>query len=141
MCINIIMVTTKYNHKNSYKNKTSKTRKTRGGLGASSFGEYAFGSAGSQTSVDGTSNLIATNSADKYMANPDTYADKMVVDGVVGGGKRTNGGRGILTDIAIPAVLLYANNTIGKRKNRKSSKSRKSRKTIKKKTRFSRKNK
>ena len=85
MCINIIMVTTKYNHKNSYKNKTSKTRKTRGGLGASSFGEYAFGSAGSQTSIDGTSNLIATNSADKYMANPDTYADKMVVDGVVGG--------------------------------------------------------
>jgi len=135
------MATTKYNHKNSYKNKTSKTRKMRGGLGASSFGEYAFGSAGSQTSIDGTSNLIATNSADKYMANPDTYADKMVIDGVVGGGKRTNGGRGILTDIAIPAVLLYANNTIGKRKNRKSSKSRKSRKRIKKKTRFSRKNK
>lgn len=132
------MVVTKYNRKNSSKNKTSKTRRTRGGMGASSFGEYAFGSAGSQMSVDGTSNLIATNSADKYMANPDTYADKMVVDGAVGGGKRTNGGRGILTDVAIPAVLLYANNTIGKRKSSKSSKSRKSRK---KKTRFSRKNK
>lgn len=131
------MVVTKYNRKNSSKNKTSKTRRTRGGMGASSFGEYAFGSAGSQMSVDGTSNLIATNSADKYMANPDTYADKMVVDGAVGG-KRTNGGRGILTDIAIPAVLLYANNTIGKRK---SSKSRKPRKSSKKKTRFSRKNK
>ena len=129
------MVVTKYNRKNSYKNKTSKTRRTRGGMGASSFGEYAFGSAGSQMSVDGASNLIATNSADKYMANPDTYADKMVVDGAVGGGKRTNGGRGILTDVAIPAVLLYANNTIGKRKSSKSSKSRK------KKTRFSRKNK
>ena len=132
------MVVTKYNRKNSSKNKTSKTRRTRGGMGASSFGEYAFGSAGSQMSVDGASNLIATNSADKYMANPDTYADKMVVDGAVGGGKRTNGGRGILTDVAIPAVLLYANNTIGKRKSRKSGKSRKSRK---KKTRFSRKNK
>ena len=128
------MVVTKYNRKNSSKNKTSKTRRTRGGMGASSFGEYAFGSAGSQMSVDGTSNLIATNSADKYMANPDTYADKMVVDGAVGG-KRTNGGRGILTDVAIPAVLLYANNTIGKLKSRKSRKSRK------KKTRFSRKNK
>ena len=132
------MVVTKYNRKNSSKNKTSKTRRTRGGMGASSFGEYAFGSAGSQMSVDGTSNLIVTNSADKYMANPDSYADKMVVDGAVGGGKRTNGGRGILTDVAIPAVLLYANNTIGKRKSRKSGKSRKSRK---KKTRFSRKNK
>ena len=70
------------------------------------------------------------------MSNPDAYADKMVVDGVVGGGKRTNGGLGILTDVAIPAVLLYANNTIGKRKSSKSSKSSKSRK---KKTRFSRK--
>lgn len=133
------MVVTKYNLKNSSKNKTSKIRRVRGGLGASSFGEYAFGSAGTQTSVDGTSNLISTNPADKYMANPDTYAEKMVVDGVVGGGKITNGGRGILTDVAIPAVLLYANNTIGKKKNRKSSKSKKYRKTIKKKTRFSRK--
>jgi hypothetical protein len=133
------MVVTKYNLKNSSKNKTSKIRRVRGGLGASSFGEYAFGSAGMQTSVDGTSNLISTNPADKYMANPDTYAEKMVVDGVVGGGKITNGGRGILTDVAIPAVLLYANNTIGKKKNRKSSKSKKYRKTIKKKTRFSRK--
>lgn len=132
------MVVTKYNRKNSSKNKTSKTRRMRGGMGTSSFGEYAFGSAGSQISEDGTSNLIATNSADKYMANPDSYADKMVVDGAVGGGKRTNGGRGILTDVAIPAVLLYANNTIGKRKSRKSGKSRKSRK---KKTGFSRKNK
>jgi len=110
------MVVTKYNLKNSSKNKTSKIRRVRGGLGASSFGEYAFGSAGMQTSVDGTSNLISTNPADKYMANPDTYAEKMVVDGVVGGGKITNGGRGILTDVAIPAVLLYANNTIGKKK-------------------------
>lgn len=45
------------------------------------------------------------------------------------------GGRGILTDIAVPAVLLYANNTIGKNKSRKSNKPRKSRK---RKTRFSR---
>jgi len=107
----------------------------RGGVGASSFGEYAFGSAGTQTSIEGPSNLIATNAADKYMASPDTYADKMVVDGIVGGGKRKNGGRGTLIDIAIPAVLLYANNTIGK------SKPRKSRKSRKKKTGFSRKNK
>ena len=78
------MVVTKYNLKNSSKNKTSKIRRVRGGLGTSSFGEYAFGSAGMQTSVDGTSNLISTNPADKYMANPDTYAEKMVVDGVVG---------------------------------------------------------
>jgi hypothetical protein len=107
----------------------------RGGVGASSFGEYVFGSAGNQSSIEGTSNLIETNAADKYMPNPDAYADKMVVDGAVGGGKIKKGGRGILTDIAIPAVLLYANNTIGKRKPRKSSKSKK------KKTRFSRKNK
>ena len=139
------MAVTKYNHKKTSKNKTSKNktsknktskkRNMRGGVGASSFGEYVFGSMGNQSSIEGTSNLIETNNADKYMPSPDAYADKMVVDGAVGGGKRKKGGRGILTDIAIPAVLLYANNTIGKRKPMKSSKS----KT--KKTRFSRKNK
>jgi len=131
------MAGTKYNRR---KNKTAKrqNRKTiRGGNGASTFGEYAFGSAGSQTSVDGPSNLISTNSADKYMANPDTYAYKNVTDGVVGGGnKKQQGGRGILTDIAIPAVLLYANNTIGKK-----NKSRKPKKSRKKRLRFSRKKK
>lgn len=130
------MADTKYNRR---KNKTVKrqNRKTiRGGNGASTFGEYAFGRAGSQTTVDGPSNLISTNSADKYMANPDTYAYKNVTDGVVGGRKKQQGGRGILTDIAIPAVLLYANNTIGKK-----NKSRKPKKSRKKRLRFSRKKK
>ena len=127
------MAVTKHNrlNKNGSKNNTVNNRRTGGG-GAASFGEYAFGSAGSQTSVAGPSNLIHMNSGHSYSGNADMYADKMVVDGAVGG-KRKFGGRGILTDIAIPAALLFANNTIGKRKSRKSRKSRK------KKVRFSRK--
>jgi len=59
------------------------------------------------------------------------------------GGKRRFGGRGLITDMAIPAILLYANNTIGKSKSvksHKSGKSYKSRKTNKRKTRFTRRN-
>ena len=113
-------------------------RRIQGGVGTASFGEHVFGSAGSQSSIVGSSNLIATNSGDTYSGNADMYVDKMVVDGIVGG-KRKIGGRGILTDIAIPAALLYANNTIGKTKSRKSKKSKKSRKSMK--SRKSRKNK
>jgi len=67
---------------------------------------------------------------------------KTVFDSIVGGVKNKRGGRGIITDIAIPVVFLYANNTIGKKKSIKLSKSRKSRKSNKsRKYNFSRKNK
>lgn len=52
-----------------------------------------------------------------------------------GGRKKRTGGRGILSDIAVPVVLLYANNTIGKSKSKNSFKSRKSRKTKKRSSR------
>ena len=135
----------KYNHKNGSKNKTLKSRKIRGGgVGTSSFGEFAFGSMNSQTAIEGSSNTIDATSADMYSGNADMYSDKMVVDGVVGGGKLKFGGRGILTDVAIPAILLYANNTIGKRKSTKRIKRTKRTKRIKRtkrKTRFLRINK
>ena len=100
-----------------HKNKTTKSRnsKTVGGVGAWSFGEHVYGNAENQASVDGTSNTIETVSGSTYMANPDNYSDKVVTDGVTGGNRIKKGGRGVITEIAIPAVLLYANNTIGKK--------------------------
>lgn len=116
----------KTNKKNRMKhNKTTKnkTSKIIGGVGAWSFGEHVYGSINNQEVVDGPSNTIKTISGATYMPNPDNYPDKVVVDGgIVGGKKKQIGGRGILTEVAIPAILLYANNTIGKKTKRNKTK-------------------
>ena len=129
----------KTNKKNRMKhNKTTKnkTSKIIGGVGAWSFGEHVYGSINNQEVVDGPSNTIKTISGNTYMPNPDNYSDKVVVDGIVGGKKKQIGGRGILTEVAIPAILLYANNTIGKKTKRNKTKRNKT-----KRVHFSRKNK
>jgi len=109
-----------YNHNNSCSVKTSKNRNIK--LGGT-LGEFTTDMTSLQTPVVG----------------------KTVFDSIVGGVKNKRGGRGIITDITIPVVFLYANNTIGKKKYRKSiklSKSSKSRKSNKsRKYNFSRKNK
>jgi hypothetical protein len=76
-------------------------------------------------------NKLSTSSSGKYVYGG---ADSQIY--VAGSSERKFGGRGLLTDIAVPALLLYANNTIGKRK---LSKSKKSGKSTKNKVRFSRK--
>ena len=109
--------TTKRNNR-----RTKRNAKSRGGVGASSFGVHVFGDMDNQHTASGQGNSIAINSADTYMANADQYNEKMVTDGVVGGTRKLHGGNSIVTEIAIPAVLLYVNNTIGKRKRVKKQK-------------------
>jgi hypothetical protein len=130
----------KLNNKNKTKKKNrinhNKSSKITGGVGAWSFGEHVYGNSDNQQTIDGPSNTIKTISGSTYMPNPDNYSDKIVVDGVTGGKKKQTGGRGIITELAIPAVLLYANNTIGKK-----IKYNKSKRNKTKRVRFSRKNK
>jgi len=66
------------------------------------------------------------------------YSEYAQAELATGGGKRRFGGRGLFTDMAVPAILLYANNAIGKSKSYKSVKSHKFRKPNKRKTRFTR---
>jgi hypothetical protein len=78
-----------------------------GGSGAAQHAEYVYGKGDQQHAADGT-NVIAMNK--------------------VGGRRRKRGGQGVLTDVAVPALLLYAN-TVYKPtrkifKGRKSQKSR-----------------
>ena len=85
----------------------------KGGSGAADYAIGVFGNTDAQHSVDG-SNVIR-------MQNPEAAAVVPVVTG--GNNNRNNnnnqnGGQGILTDVAVPALLLYANNTF-KRKNSK----------------------
>jgi hypothetical protein len=98
-----------------------------GGAGAADWAVSVFGSTDSQHAVAG-SNVIE-------MKNPEAVAVPVAAD-VKGGNNNNNnnrnnsrrGGRGVLTDVAVPALLLYANNTFKRRKSiKKSRKSRKSR--------------
>ena len=88
-----------------------------GGSGAADYAIGVFGNTDAQHPVAG-SNVI-------QMQNPDAAPVPSVT-----GGARQKGGHGILTDIAVPALLLYANNTFKRRKSykklRKSIRKRKS---------------
>ena len=89
-----------------------------GGSGAADWAVSVFGNTDSQQAVAG-SNVIE-------MKNPEAVAPPVAAE--VKGGRR--GGRGVLTDVAVPALLLYANNTFKRRKSMKRvKKSRKSRKS------------
>jgi hypothetical protein len=91
-----------------------------GGAGAADWAISVFGNTDSQQAVAG-SNVIE-------MKNPEAVA--LPADAVVKGGNNKRGGRGVLTDVAVPALLLYANNTFKRRKSMKRvKKSRKSRKS------------
>jgi hypothetical protein len=87
-----------------------------GGSGAADWATSVFGDTDNQHAAAGT-NVIE-------MKNPE--AGVVAQSDGVSGGRR--GGRGVLTDVAVPALLLYANNTFKRRKSmRKSRKNRKSR--------------
>lgn len=91
-----------------------------GGAGAADWAISVFGNTDSQQAVAG-SNVIE-------MKNPEAVA--LPADAAVKGGNNKRGGRGVLTDVAVPALLLYANNTFKRRKSMKRvKKSRKSRKS------------
>ncbi len=86
-----------------------------GGSGAAENAIRVYGNTDEHHAVTG-SNVIAMN-------NPNT---PIVANPAMTGGKR--GGRGVLTDVAVPALLLYANNTFRRRKSmRRTRKNRKSR--------------
>lgn len=85
-----------------------KERKARGGS-AWQFTTAAYGGPDNQVTQAGRGNEIAANNLSGKSFST--------------GGSR-KGGNGILTDIAVPAVLLYANNVIRGKKGRKSRKMR-----------------
>ena len=89
--------------KHNQRKTMRKQRKSRGGS-AWQYTTAAYGGPDGQHSQAGTSNVIAANN----------LSGKSFCTG----GSR-KGGKGIITDIAVPAVLLYANNVIRGKKSRK----------------------
>jgi len=103
----------------SQKYKAKKGKKQSGGMDASTYSQAVYGSANQQHAAIGEGNLIAA----KYVSNCS----------VVGGkGKKhlsskqkqqeqqqQQDGGNILQDVAVPALLLYANQTFGKKRTSK----------------------
>jgi hypothetical protein len=112
----------------SKQNSKRNSKKQLKGGDASHHAIAVYGDAGQQNSVGAGSNVIAQNSVE----------NKVEVPVVKGGNKEKynevaleqEGGKGLLTDLAVPAVLLYANELVSK----KSKKSEKKRRFNKRKT-------
>jgi len=108
------------------KQKKQTMKRISGGDGTADWGQKIYGASDSQTR--GPDGAIVVNQS---------YATQMRGGGVMpllkGGRRYKRGGKGVLTDIAVPAVLLYANTmtkSMGKssKKRNYKNKSRKSRK-------------
>jgi hypothetical protein len=93
-------------------------RSFRGGVGASDYAINAYGNMGHQVrGMDGGIAMKAGCTGGKHHGKRHSKRRS-----------RRHGGKSVLMDVAVPAVLLYANNNIYKNKTaKKSSKSRRSR--------------
>jgi len=95
--------------------RTRKNLRIAGGSGASQYAEYVFGGPDAQKAIGAGSNVIATTDPTGY--TPDAVGVKMPE--VKGGSRKSKrGGKGMLTDIAVPALLLYANTAVKRRSNK-----------------------
>jgi len=95
--------------------RTRKNLRIAGGAGASQYAEYVFGGPDAQKAIGAGSNVIATTDPTGY--TPDAVSVKMPE--VKGGSRKSKrGGKGMLTDIAVPALLLYANTAVKRRSNK-----------------------
>jgi len=102
-------------NKKRTRTRTQKRRRNvRGGDGgATGFGEYTYGGPGDQhRGQDGSISMRAGGRNNRQQG---------------GRNNRQQGGKSVLMDVAVPAVLLYANNNIYK--NKTSNKSRKFRRS------------
>jgi hypothetical protein len=116
-----------------YRKKRNTQKKASGGDGTSTWGKHVFGDANSQTrGPDGSLKMDGAYAVQAKGVHGGASIVPLTVNGGRGRGSK-KGGKGVLTDIAVPAVLLYANtmtksvNKSSKKKNYK-NKSRKSRK-------------
>lgn len=114
-----------------YRKKRNTQKKASGGDGTSTWGKHVFGDSNTQTR--GPDGAIKMDTAYAVQVKG-VHGGAAILPLKTQGGKRSKkGGKGVLTDIAVPAVLLYANtmtksmNKSSKKRNYK-NKSRKSRK-------------
>ena len=112
----------------SYKKKRSSMKRTSGGGGTADWGNKIYGTSNNQArGPDGSLKMDTSYAVQIKGGSP------LMPMNMKGGRRHKKGGKGVLTDIAVPAVLLYANTmtkSMGKssKKRHYNNKSRKSRK-------------
>ena len=93
----------------------------KGGAGAAEYAQSVYGGIGQQQPANNYSNVIAMRGGDAMPVATTTSMSP----GLVGGSKRSKkGGNGLLTNLAVPAVLLIANQAMTKRRRSTSHKRR-----------------
>jgi len=95
---------TRSTHKKTYKKRTT------GGAGASQFAEYAFGGPDVQKAAAGGNTIAPAHDVRNY--SPLEMKAPLPVKGGKKNNKSKKGGKGMLTDVAVPALLVYANTVI-----------------------------
>jgi hypothetical protein len=94
-------------HKRTYKKRST------GGASASQFAEYAFGGPDAQKAAAGGNTIAPAHDVTKY--SPVGGSASPLLPPVKGGKKNNKskkGGKGMLTELAVPALLVYANTVI-----------------------------
>lgn len=104
----------------SQRRRTNKRRVSRGGAGTATWAPY--GGANEQH-AGSEGNLIATN-APSLRGGAHTPLSPALVGGKQ---QKQQQGAGVLNDIALPAMLIYANNLYGRRRSVRASSSRRGR--------------
>lgn len=111
-----------------YKKSRSSMKRTSGGSGTADWGKQIYGDSNNQ--IRGTDGSLKMNTGYAVQIKGGNALMPMTMKG---SRRHKKGGKGVLTDIAVPAVLLYANTmtrSMGKssKKRNYKNKSRKSRK-------------
>jgi hypothetical protein len=103
------------------KQQQSRKQKKGGSTSATDYGQRVFGEPGQQQ-MDPTTHAIQMNQVRGGTGNASMEKDLMATNALgnnfptsLRGGKQRKGGK-ILTDVALPAVLVLANQTFGKRR-------------------------
>jgi len=95
------------------KQQQSRRQKKGGSTSATDWGQQVFGGPGEQV-VDSTTHAIRMNRVGGGGLSDSNLIETNKYNGIKGG-KQRKGGK-ILTDVALPAVLVLANQTFGKRR-------------------------
>lgn len=100
----------------------------KGGAGSAEYAQSVYGGIGQQHAANNYSNVIAMSPPGGAIHGGDAMpvaATTSMSPGLVGGSKRSKkGGNGLLTNLAVPAVLLIANQAMTKRRRSTSHKRR-----------------
>ena len=99
-----------------HKRRSSRKLKMMGGSGAGDHAIAVYGGIGQQHSVGAGSNVIAENPVTGGTSTLNVAGATLGGSSIQTGGSKKKGGNPVLVDLAVPAVLLYADQQMKSRR-------------------------